>query len=852
VLLLDELTPEQTSARARRRGARVRSLTALAAFICGLLLALQTRQTSLDWPGAWFALTCLLSAGALVTRARTTRALLCLAIATFATAWVLVRTAPAEGPLLGQLPSGLDGSIPITVEGLVLDRPELREPPQSFIGIAASTTFRVRAVRAITDDGTTPISGIFRVAAPARASNLVEAGGFLRISGLARGLGPPMNPGERDDRLWRTQGGEIGSIIVPSLDLIEPVANPGMLWRVRSAWVSFRAGARERAETLLGAGTETGAPSRARALLRAVILGQREFTNDAGEDQDAFTRLGLAHLMAISGMHVAIMAWSALLLVRIAASLLARDAGWLEPALVAGLLILYLVIVPPNAPVLRASFMILALLGAETLGRRHDRLAVLAWTALLILLVRPLDALTMGFQLSFALVASLMVLAPRVHEGLYGPRIVTDLPTPDRWWHAPLEWLKGLVSASVTCWLIATPIVIAHTGLVSPLTVATTVVVLPPMMITLFMAYGALIIGAIAPPIADAAEGLVAHLANLTLALVRWIDTIPGTSFTLPRVSTAWAIAACALLALWMWRERLTDRKMWLCAALLLAWLGAEVWSRTRVPEEIPLRIDAFYVGDATCILLRSGDDALLWDCGAASPGAGKRRIPRAVRAMGGWRTPTAVITHPNFDHYNALADAASPLGVRRVLAPPRFFAEASIAQGALAGLTSELASRGIETSPLAAGDSLAFGSCTAEIISPPRGADWPATNDHSIVAHIRVPVAGGVRTVLLTGDIQTSAITRLIETYPSLHADVLEMPHHGAVTDDAYELLATLDPEVVIQSAGRKRAADTRWAPMKRGRRWLTTGAHGAAWVEVRADGSIRAGAMHTDGHAR
>jgi competence protein ComEC len=271
------------------------------------------------------------------------------------------------------------------------------------------------------------------------------------------------------------------------------------------------------------------------------------------------------------------------------------------------------------------------------------------------------------------------------------------------------------------------------------------------------------------------------------------------------------------------------------------------------VPDHIRLRIDMLSVGDATCTLLRSGDDAMLWDCGAGAPGAGKRRIPRSIRAVGAWRTPTAVITHPNFDHYNALTDAGEPLGVTRLLVPARLIAEVRSEAGrgdggALPALMSAMEERGVQTAVLSAGDEFDFGACRIEILSPPAGASWKETNDHSLVARIVVPVAGGQRTVLLTGDIQNDAIEALLEAHPDLHADVLEIPHHGAPTDDAYALLALTDPDVVLQSAGRKRAADTRWDAVKTDRRWLTTGRHGAAWVEIRATGAIRAGAMHAE----
>ena len=73
--------------------------------------------------------------------------------------------------------------------------------------------------------------------------------------------------------------------------------------------------------------------------------------------------------------------------------------------------------------------------------------------------------------------------------------------------------------------------------------------------------------------------------------------------------------------------------------------------------------------------------------------------------------------------------------------------------------------------------------------------------------------------------------------------ADILELPHHGAYIDPAVEFLHLVNPGVVLQSTGPRRAADTRWNPHMAGRAWYCTPRSGGAWVSVDPDGSIRSG---------
>ena len=84
-----------------------------------------------------------------------------------------------------------------------------------------------------------------------------------------------------------------------------------------------------------------------------------------------------------------------------------------------------------------------------------------------------------------------------------------------------------------------------------------------------------------------------------------------------------------------------------------------------------------------------------------------------------------------------------------------------------------------------------------------------------------------------------------MLEDVARLRADVLELPHHGSVHGAALEFVGAVGPRVVLQSTGPRRVGDARWDTLRAGRVWFTTASDGAAWAEIRGDGSVVGGSL-------
>jgi len=815
---------------------RRRVACALSMVIAGFLIARSVPAIGAPW---WFGAGLAATLIGAATRGWSARLALGAAAALVAGGWWAARIHQAPADSAALLVSQHGERVLATVEGTVLGTPRRAVPDATALGgferRQARTRFDVRLSRIESAGGFRVASGTLWVGVagdPPRA----RAGDRVRLTGFLAGIDGPDNPGEGDLRPIAAQTGHVGTLQLTGASLVVALEEEAGWWARAGAWrLRAHAAVRDRAAAVVA--RTAGRSPEAHALLAGLLLGAYD---PAERDvRDVFARQGLAHALSISGFHLAVMAALALFALR-----LTGDRGGVEPLAVGALVAAYALLVPASSPVARSAAMVLALLVAEGAGRRHDRLTVLGWIAMALLAWRPADLFALGPQLSVGLTAALFWLAAPVRSRLFREPLrglVAREPTWRRWL---ADKGKDAVAAGLVCWLASAPVVLLRVGLLSPLAALTTLVVTPLIAALLWLGYLALLAGMVLPALADAASGVMIFAAEATIATVRLADAAPLSAVWVPPVPALWALGATAATVLWLRRGDARDGRMWLVAAVLAAWAGGHWAFAGRPARGVALRLDAFAVGNGTSFLLRSGGEAVLWDCGA-TPGGGGGVLPgvvERVRALGVGLTPVAVVTHPDLDHFGGLPEAAQPLGVRLVLVPARFVAQAEAEPaGAAAVFMGAMRAAGVEVRAVGAGARLGVGEATVEFLAPAPGAAFAGDNDHSLVA--RVTVRDGTSragTLLLTGDVQDDGIGALLAAHGPLAADVLELPHHGSARSVPIAFAAAVDPGVVVQSTGPSRVGDPRWDGVRGGRAWHTTATGGAASIEFRDDGRI------------
>ena len=716
----------------------------------------------------------------------------------------------------------------VQLEGIATSTPEFRKPGGGSLArfdYRQPGTYFTMRVDAVMDSRGGPTGHRGRVFVKVGdAMPPFRPGDHLSLTGHLVPTRPPLNPGEFDRVSYARSLGQAGMVVVPDRRLVhvEP-SNSGSLVET---WHKRRSQLRQQASgQLLWNLPETDSPNRA-GLLKALLLGQRE--PDLDELNDSFQRVGLAHIMAISGLHLGILAGLVLLVVRFAGYPRPWH-GWLMITVV----LAYLALIEVRLPVLRAGVMTMAACAGMAMGRQWQVGGLVALSAIGLLMWRPDQLFTAGFQLSFGVVLGLVYLQPPVRERWFGKPDREAASTPAM----ALQWLYTTFATALVAWLVATPIVIYHFGIISPFGVVLSVVGVPIVAIILALGYLKLLLGIVLPSFAMLLAYPLAVVTDALISIVMHIDALPLASWSVPFASVGWTLAALAMVALWA--RGLRPRFTILGVAVLAFWLS---WPMLPIGSAPALRMDMLAVGDGTCIIIRSGGRAIAFDAGSSSSmNAGRQWIVPALRRLNVRTIDAIAISHPDIDHYSATLELVDAFKVPRVIVTPQFMQEVEHARhGPAAHVHRELSRRNVQVQTVVAGHEERLGEATLAWHYP-RTDSRPArrNNEQSMLIHI---TAAG-RTALLTGDLEGAGMAELLPLARSWQCDIVELPHHGSYNDLAAEFIAALDPAVVLQSTGHARWQADRWAAALVGTKRLVTARDGACWVQIASDGSMTIG---------
>jgi competence protein ComEC len=794
-----------------------------------------------SWPGvpAWALLAaaaaCALALIAL--RARLTRrgsaALLVAGAALFGTAWPIARHYAVA---LDDLSRYVETEPVIArLRGVVTSAPQLRQPAggsmRQFNEQPPWLVFQLDAKALVDRHGNAhSVSSNVWVSVPSTIPHL-RAGDVIEIAGLLRAPPRPRNPGQFD--FWRFARAHNQSAVMsvdnPALVRVMMTNPSTTLWITR-----WRDALRARASAWLHADMPEAfrdGATQHRAVLQAILIGER--APELHEVGAAMQRTGLAHLMAISGLHLGILVALVLILLGVAR----EPKRWHGVAAIV-LIAVYLMLVEVRVPVLRAGVMLgFASLGL-VLGRRMAVGGLIGFSMIVMVLWAPSEVTSPGFQLSFGVVYAIIYLAPVLRERWFGRPNMLAGPTRSM----VAESFKTSLCVAVVAWLVATPIVLFHFGILSPLGWVLSVVGVPAAGVVLALGYLKMGLSAILPSAGLLVGAALAWLTDTLIAAVLWIDEIPGASVALPMPGVLWTLAAVMwVVAVIHARERRTVRSVWALGVMLALWLCWPMLPDGR--GEAALRIDMLAVGDGSCYVIRSGGETIVFDAGTmGDPGSGARIIVPGMRALGVRSVDTLIVSHANLDHFSAMIEVVDAFGADELLVTPQFRDEAANdPAGPAQALFEAIDEKSVPIVTVSAGARREVGEATFEWLHPSPQALYGRVNDTAMV--IRISAAG--RRVLLCGDIQHEAMTDIMHAFDpaALDADVMELPHHGGFSDEAVTLVNIVSPQVVLQSTGYGRLRRDRWKDALGGFERFITARDGACWVTIEQDGSINAG---------
>ncbi len=511
-----------------------------------------------------------------------------------------------------------------------------------------------------------------------------------------------------------------------------------------------------------------GTAGERRTVLTGIVLGE-----DDGIDRslrDAFQASGLTHLLAVSGQNIAITAVGVVTAARIAG--IGRLAG---EGVAIVVVLAYALAVGWQPSVVRAAVAgILASLGWIT-ARPRDRWHALATGALVLLAWTPSAALEPGFQLSFAAVAAIFVVLPRVSG------VPDAYPVPRGLW--------DVLVVAFACGLVTAPIVWLHFGAVALWTVPANVAAEPAMPPLIALSLAASAIEPVLPDAATALAWLAGGCAAWIALVARIVSTWPSAQIRSPlALVAAFAVTAASLLVRRLPRYR--RRTAAACVVSVALACVSAAWALRPVPSWDPpsgLRVTFLDVGQGDATLIEVPEGAVLVD-----EGPPEADVAGQLRRLGLRSLTAIVLTHPQRDHIGGAAAVLDRLRVGEV-ADPGLEAPSPDHDAAV----SAARRRRVPIVIVREGDDFRLGRLRFRILWPD-GPGLPSEdpNQHAVVAL----ASFGATDVLLTADAESDVTARL----PLRPVEVLKVAHHGSEDTGLPDLLRVLRPRLAVISVGK------------------------------------------------
>lgn len=509
-------------------------------------------------------------------------------------------------------------------------------------------------------------------------------------------------------------------------------------------------------------------------LVRALVINDTRSLDPAVRDR--FAASGIVHMLAISGLHVAIIA--AMLEVTFIALRLPLAAALVATVIVTAFYVA-LIGAPPAA--VRSG----AMLGVVSASRLLQR-PTSPWASLAIGAAVPLGSartvLDVGWQLSVLGIASLIASAHLARRWI-----------APRWdgWRASLA--AGALTSVVAC-IVTGPIVawtFGRVSLIAPLANLAAAPVIAVLQPTLFLATLLAPISAIGRFVADAAHPMLVVFNSVASIGA----SVPYAAITVAPTAIGAVCAGLASLALLVACVSRYPMRPLLAS---LAAVACSVWIPLAPGAAHDVEMHMIDVGQGDAIAFRTPHNHwLLFDAGRSWLGGdeGRSTVIPYLRRRGG-DVSVFVLSHPHADH------AGGAASVMRALHPERYW------DGAYVGTsetyrTSLTAARdaGVRWHRARPGDSLVVDGVVITVLAPDSAwmSHLDAPNEASVVAFVRY---GTVR-FLLMGDAERGEEQWLLEHTDSLQADVLKVGHHGSGTSSTTAFLDAVSPRLALVSVG-------------------------------------------------
>lgn len=503
---------------------------------------------------------------------------------------------------------------------------------------------------------------------------------------------------------------------------------------------------------------------------RALLLGDR-----TGIDYETNTALkvsGIMHVVAVSGLHVAIL-FTLIYMLCLKRRFLVALIG--IPTMV-----IFAAVAGFSPSVTRAAIMMILMMVAMLIDRDYDGPTELAFACLVMLMVNPLVITSASFQLSVSSVVGIFLFRDKIQDWL------CRLWSKDKYQKIK-KWITTSVALTVSAMTLTTPLVAYYYGTISLVSVLTNVLVL---WVISFVFYGIMLVclmGLIAPGVASAISWIIAWPIRYVLVVSKYFASIPlAAVYTRSVYIVLWLVFCYCLLVVFLLIRKRRPKVLLCCMVLGLCLAIMASWAELATDD---CRMTTLNVGQGQCIVLQSEGKTYLVDCGGTYDEDAADLAAETLLSQGISRIDGLILTHYDRDHTGGV-----PYLLTRIDCDALFVPMAEDEKGVLEMIE-----------PLVDGDTifidrdmmLTYGDTELRIFGP-------VTMDSDNDSCLAVLFQSADCDILITGDRSTSGEWVLTKTADLPELDILVAGHHGSKHSTGAELLEVTKPKIAVISVGR------------------------------------------------
>ncbi len=661
-----------------------------------------------------------------------------------------------------------------------------------------TTSFIIKTKEIIQPSESKPSSGLIRVTMPGVLPKGFIPGDLVLIRSTLSRIPPPSTPGEFDYRSFLAQQNVWIKGWIPSpvyLAKIKPDHDFSLSHNLQYL--------PEKTRHSIALFLDQTLPQEKAGLYRALLLGDKRGIPPPLVEN--FKSAGVMHLLAISGLHMALLAFCSIAFFTWLFKLNPRLLLAFQVKKIAALLSLipltiYALLAGFNPPVVRSLIMVSVFVLAQIWDRQWSLRNNIAIACFLILLVQPDQISSPSFQLSFAAVISISLFAPF----FYWPETLQNTENKQSHLKKIFIWTRSALLVSLAAMAGTFPLLLYYFNRFSPISPIATLVIEP------FLCFWSLLLGltaCLALPFSPWLAGWLLKIGEPGLLAVEhavtWFASLSFATIWLPTPTAVEIILYYLSLVL---VSQIKRTKLFTIAAVCcLSLLVGTILFSTAKEKTNPNTIISFLdVGQGSATVLElPNDHCILIDCGQQRhrrrTDIGQTLIAPFLRRNRIMALDQVVITHPHADHFNGL------FSILKHFKPRILWINGTFSKNPEYHTLLALARRiGTEIRVPKIGEKLYEDKdiwleniAGLHLTAENENSSNLSTNDKSLVLRLH----HGQSRVLFPGDISWVAEKILLKEKYDLKADILLAAHHGADDSNSIEFLKAVAPEYIVIS---------------------------------------------------